>query len=53
MHPDVMMHQGVELPLDAVLPGCCAKCLPVWDAAVGITVWVCEVPALRPGCPKP
>lgn len=53
MHLHVMLHQGVDLPLDAVLPACYVKCLPAWDAAVGSTVWVCEVPALGPGCPRP
>lgn len=42
MHLDAMLHQGVDLPLDAVLPGCYAECLPVWDAAVGSTAPVCE-----------
>ena len=53
MHLDAMLHQGVDVPLGAVLPGCCAKCLPAWDTAVGSTVRVCEVSALVSGFPNP
>lgn len=53
MHLDATLRQGADLSLDAVLPGSCAQCLFAWDAAVGSTVHMCDMPALAPGCPKP